>query len=111
MSSVEEAEAEEQEVDSFFTKAEATEVVWKLLSAKALGMDEIHTQYFKSPSVLSWLTCLCSMLGTVPLDWHAGVVAPMSKKGDWTVCSTYQGIDSLASLEKSIPVRFCSLHL
>lgn len=53
MSSVEEAEAEEQEVDSFFTQAEATEVVWKLLSAKALEMDEIPTQYFKSPSVLS----------------------------------------------------------
>lgn len=48
MSSVEEAEAEEQEVDSFFTQAEATELVWKFLSAKALGMDKIHTQYFKS---------------------------------------------------------------
>lgn len=58
MSSVEEAEAEEQEVDSFFTQVEATEVVWKLLSAKAPGMDEIPTQYFKSPSVLSWLSWL-----------------------------------------------------
>lgn len=85
MFSVEEAEAVEQEVDSFFTQAEATEVVWELLSAKALGMDEIPTQYFKSPSVLSWLfwlTCLCSMLEIVPLDWHAGVVAPRFKKGE-----------------------------
>lgn len=52
MSSVE-AEAEEQEVDSFFTQAEATEVVWKFLSAKAQGMGKIHTQYLKSPCVLS----------------------------------------------------------
>ncbi|KAI3356606.1 hypothetical protein L3Q82_017807 [Scortum barcoo] len=66
----EEAEAGDSEVDSSITQAEVTEVVRKLLSGKAPGVDEIRPEYLKSLDVvgLSWLTRLCNIawrLGTV----------------------------------------------
>ncbi|KAI3374056.1 hypothetical protein L3Q82_022610 [Scortum barcoo] len=53
----EEAEAGDSEVDSSITQAEVTEVVRKLLSGKAPGVDEIRPEYLKSLDVvgLSWL--------------------------------------------------------
>ncbi|KAI3359360.1 hypothetical protein L3Q82_002860 [Scortum barcoo] len=68
--SSEEAEAGDSEVDSSITQAEVTEVVHKLLSGKAPGVDEIRPEYLKSLDVvgLSWLTRLCNIawrLGTV----------------------------------------------
>ncbi|KAI3374595.1 hypothetical protein L3Q82_021173 [Scortum barcoo] len=92
----EEAEAGVSEVDSSITQAEVTEVVHKLLSGKALGVDEIRPEYLKSLDVvgLSWLTRLCNIawrLGTVPLVWQTGVVVPLFKKGDRRVCSNYTG--------------------
>ncbi|KAI3368377.1 hypothetical protein L3Q82_008080 [Scortum barcoo] len=56
----EEAEAGVSEVDSSITQAEVTEVVRKLLSGKAPGVDEIRPEYLKSLDVvgLSWLTRL-----------------------------------------------------
>ncbi|KAI3375665.1 hypothetical protein L3Q82_003973 [Scortum barcoo] len=73
----EEAEAGVSEVDSSITQAEVTEVVRKLRSGKAPGVDEIRPEYLKSLDVvgLSWLTRLCSIawrLGTVPLEWQTG---------------------------------------
>ena len=108
MLSMEEAEAGHSEVDSFITQTEVTEVVRKLLSGKAPGVDEVCPEYLKSLDVvgLSWLTRLCSITwqsGTVPLDWQTGVVVPLFKKGDRRVCSNYRGSHSSASLGKSIP--------
>ncbi|KAI3364202.1 hypothetical protein L3Q82_010810 [Scortum barcoo] len=59
----EEAEAGDSEVDSSITQAEVTEVVRKLRSGKAPGVDEIRPEYLKSLDVvgLSWLTRLCSI--------------------------------------------------
>ncbi|KAI3370598.1 hypothetical protein L3Q82_007168 [Scortum barcoo] len=73
----EEAEAGVSEVDSSITQAEVTEVVHKLRSGKAPGVDEIRPEYLKSLDVvgLSWLTRLCNIawrLGTVPLEWQTG---------------------------------------
>ncbi|KAI3367439.1 hypothetical protein L3Q82_026292, partial [Scortum barcoo] len=97
----EEAEAGVSEVDSSITQAEVTEVVRKLLSGKAPGVDEIRPEYLKSLDVvgLSWLTRLCNIawrLGTVPLVWQTGVVVPLFKKGDRRVCSNYRGITLLS---------------
>ena len=99
--SVEEAEAGDPEVDSFITQAEVTEVVRKLPSGKAPGVDEIRPEYLKSLDIvgLSWLTRLCNVawqLGTVPLDWQTGVVVPLFKKGDRRMCSNYRGITLLS---------------
>ena len=52
MSSIEEAEAGDSEVDSFITQAEVTEVVGKLLGGKAPGVDEIRPEYLKSLDVV-----------------------------------------------------------
>ncbi|KAI3356997.1 hypothetical protein L3Q82_003633 [Scortum barcoo] len=98
----EEAEAGVSEVDSSITQAEVTEVVRKLLSGKAPGVDEIRPEYLKSLDVvgLSWLTRLCNIawrLGTVPLVWQTGVVVPLFKKGDRRVCSNYRGSHFSAS--------------
>ncbi|KAI3358215.1 hypothetical protein L3Q82_003218 [Scortum barcoo] len=59
----EEAEAGVSEVDSSITQAEVTEVVRKLRSGKAPGVDEIRPEYLKSLDVvgLSWLTRLCNI--------------------------------------------------
>uniref|UniRef100_A0A671UP04 Reverse transcriptase domain-containing protein n=1 Tax=Sparus aurata TaxID=8175 RepID=A0A671UP04_SPAAU len=99
--SIEEAEAGDSEVDRSITQAEVTEVVRKLLSGKAPGVDEIRPEYLKSLDVvgLSWLTRLYSIAwqsGTVPLDWQTGVVVPLFKKGDRRVCSNYRGITLLS---------------
>ena len=58
----------------------------------------IRPEYLKSLDVvgLSWLTRLCNIAwqsGTVPLDWQTGVVVPLFKKGDQSVCSNFRGID------------------
>ncbi|KAK3535777.1 hypothetical protein QTP70_021095, partial [Hemibagrus guttatus] len=68
--SVEEPEAEDSEVDSFITQAEATEVVQQLLSGEAPGVDEIRPEYLKSLDVvgLSWLTRLCN------IAWRRGTL-------------------------------------
>ncbi|KAI3373545.1 hypothetical protein L3Q82_022136 [Scortum barcoo] len=106
----EEAEAGVSEVDSSITtQAEVTEVVRKLRSGKAPGVDEIRPEYLKSLDVvgLSWLTRLCSIawrLGTVPLVWQTGVVVPLFKKGDRRVCSNYRGI-TLLSLPGKVYAR------
>ncbi|KAI3359375.1 hypothetical protein L3Q82_002875 [Scortum barcoo] len=105
----EEAEAGDAEVDSSITQAEVTEVVRKLLSGKAPGVDEIRPEYLKSLDVvgLSWLTRLCNIawrLGTVPLEWQTGVVFPLFKKGDRRVCSNYRGI-TLLSLPGKVYAR------
>ncbi|KAK3551056.1 hypothetical protein QTP70_011498 [Hemibagrus guttatus] len=97
----EEPEAEDSEVDPFITHAEVTEVVQQLLGGKAPGVDEIRPEYLKSLDVvgLSWLTRLCNIAwrsGTVPLDWATGVVVPLFKKGDRSVCSNYRGITLLS---------------
>ncbi|KAK3521202.1 hypothetical protein QTP70_000769, partial [Hemibagrus guttatus] len=100
---------EEPEVDSFITQAEVNEVVRQLLGGKALGVDEIRLEYFKSLDVvgLSWLTRLCNIAwrsGTVPLDWATGVVVPLFKMGDRRVCSIYRGI-TLLSLPRKVYSR------
>ena len=52
MSSIEETEAEDSEVDSFITQAEVTEAGQKLLNGKAPGVDEIRPEYLKSLDVV-----------------------------------------------------------
>ena len=47
-SSIEEAEAGDPEVDPSITQAEVAEVIRKLLSGKAPGVDEICPEYLKS---------------------------------------------------------------
>ncbi|KAI3355631.1 hypothetical protein L3Q82_004184 [Scortum barcoo] len=99
----EKAEAGDSEVDSSITQAkpEVTEVVCKLLSGKAPGVDEIRPEYLKSLDVvgLSWLTRLCNIawrLGTVPLEWQTGVVVPLFKKGGPESVFQLQGITLLS---------------
>ncbi|KAI3369934.1 hypothetical protein L3Q82_024740 [Scortum barcoo] len=87
----EEAEAGDSEVDSSITQAEVTEVVRKLLSGKAPGVDEIRPEYLKSLDVvgLSWLTRLCSISRHVPPGGgpgedpgHAGETMSLSWPGN-----------------------------
>lgn len=90
MPSIEEAEAEDSEVDSSITQAAVTEVVWKLLNGKTPGLDELGSAYLKSPDVvglssLTWLGNTVWQLwqfGTVPLNWPTRVVVPLFMKGD-----------------------------
>ncbi|KAI3356768.1 hypothetical protein L3Q82_003449 [Scortum barcoo] len=102
-------EAGDSEVDSSITQAEVTEVVRKLLSGKAPGVDEIRPEYLKSLDVvgLSWLTRLCSIawrLGTVPLEWQTGVVVPLFKKRGTGECvPTTGGSHFSASPGRSMP--------
>ncbi|KAK3561507.1 hypothetical protein QTP86_006177 [Hemibagrus guttatus] len=91
---IEEAGAEDSEVDSSITQAEVTEVVQQPLGGKAPGMDEIRPEYLKSLDVvgLSWLTRLSNITlrsGTVPLVWATRVVVPLFKKGDQRVLWEY----------------------
>lgn len=60
--------------DSFISLEEITEIVKKLVSGKAPGVDEICPEMLKALDNvgLSWLTFLCSFMwrcGTVPADW------------------------------------------
>ena len=88
-------------VGSPISGAEVAEVVRKLLSGRAPGVDEVRLDFLKALDVvgLSWLTRLCSIAwtsGAVPLDWQTGVVVPLFKKGDRRVCSNYRGITLLS---------------
>lgn len=87
MAWVEEAEAEDWELDSSITQVKVTEVFRKLLGGKALGVDKICPKYLKSLEVVG-LTGLCSICwqsGTEPLDWATRVVVPLFKPGDQRV--------------------------
>ena len=82
MSSIEDAEPLNFEVDSLTAEAEVTKVAKKLHGGMALGVDEICPDFLKDLDVvgLSWLTHLCNIawtLGGVPLDWQTGVVVPL----------------------------------
>ncbi|TWW71634.1 EARP-interacting protein [Takifugu flavidus] len=66
-------------IGSHISGAEVAEVVKKLLSDKAPGVDEIHPEFLNVLDVvgLSWLTRLCNIAwssGAVPLDWQTVVV-------------------------------------
>ncbi|TWW77394.1 hypothetical protein D4764_12G0007840 [Takifugu flavidus] len=74
-------------IGSHISGAEVAEVVKKLLSGKAPGVDEICLEFLKALDVvgLSWLTRLCNIAwtsGAVLLDWQTGAVVPLFKKGD-----------------------------
>lgn len=58
MPSIKTTESEDSEIDSSITQADITEVVQKLLSGRAPGMDDICPEYLKYLYVvgLSWLT-------------------------------------------------------
>jgi len=65
--------------------AEVAEVVKKLFSGKAPGVDEIRLEMLKALDIvgLSWLTRLVNVAwrsGTVPVEWQTGVVVPIFKK-------------------------------
>ena len=64
-------------MDSFITQAEVTEVVGKVLSGKAPGLDEIPPEYLKSLDVvgLSWSQDLQHVLG-----WFAAKCEAAGKK-------------------------------
>ncbi len=91
--SVEEAEFEDPGEALPISLAEVAEVVKKLLSSKAPGVDEIHPEMPNALCTvrLSWLTHLFSVAwrsGTVPVEWQTGVVVPIFKKGDRRLCSS-----------------------
>jgi len=68
---------------------------------KVPGVDEICPEMLKALDIfgMSWLTCIFSVAwrsGKVPVEWHTGVVVPISKKVDQRVCSNYRGITLLS---------------
>jgi len=82
---------------------EVAEVVKKLFSGKAPGVDEIVPEMLKALDIVG-LTRLVNVmwrLGTVPVEWQTGVVGPIFKKGDRRVCSKYRGI-TLLSLPRKV---------
>uniref|UniRef100_A0A3B4EBS9 Reverse transcriptase domain-containing protein n=1 Tax=Pygocentrus nattereri TaxID=42514 RepID=A0A3B4EBS9_PYGNA len=88
-------------VSSSISLVEVTEVVVKLFSCKAPGVDEIRPEMLKVLDIvgLSWLMRLCNIAWTsrtVPLDWQTRVVVPIFKKGDRRVCANYWGITLLS---------------
>ena len=87
MHSTEESELEDYRLDYTITRAEVAWAVKNLCSGSTPGMDEIRLKLLKAPDSvgLSWLTHLCNIvwtLGTLPLEWHKGVVVPLFKTGD-----------------------------
>lgn len=50
-------------IGSSVTQSKVTNVVWSLLSGRALGVDEIRPESLRSLDVagLYWLTCLCNI--------------------------------------------------
>ena len=92
-----EAELEYDGGSTPISRGEVTEVVKRLHSGKAQGVDEIRPERLKALGVegLSWLTCLINVAWkseTVPKEWQTGVVLPLFKKGDQRVCANYRGI-------------------
>ncbi|XP_042278775.1 uncharacterized protein LOC121904981 isoform X2 [Thunnus maccoyii] len=84
---VEEAELDNLGDASLISLGEVSEVVKKLLSSKALGVDGIHPKMLKALDIvgLSWLARLFSVTwrsGTVAVDWQTGVVVLIFKKGN-----------------------------
>ncbi len=108
-----EAEFEDLGEASPISLAEVSEVVKKLLSGKAPGVDEICLEMLKALDIVG-LSCLTSLFnvrwssGTVPVEWHTGVVVHIFKKGDWRVCSNYMG-NTLPNLSGKVYVNVESI--
>ncbi|KAL7841967.1 hypothetical protein SRHO_G00236560 [Serrasalmus rhombeus] len=103
----EEAELGDPNEGLSITRAEVVKVVGKLLGGRALGVDEIRTEFLRALNVvgLSWLTRLCNITwtsGVLPLEWQTRVVIPRFKKGDQRVCSNYRGSHFSAYLVRSM---------
>ena len=101
MSSTEEAESVDSEVDLPITRTEVAKVVKKLHGGRTQKVDDISPEFLKALDLVG-LFLLIHLYniewtsGAVPLDWQTGVVVPLFKKRDWRVCSSYTGITVLS---------------
>lgn len=101
------AELEDDGEPTSISLDEVAEVVKKLHSSKAPGIDEIHPKMLKTLGVrLSWVTRLLNIAwksGPVPKEWQMGVVAPLFKKGTTGCGPTIGASHYSAYLGKSTP--------
>ena len=106
MSSEEDVEFEELGESSLISLAELSEVVKKVLSGKAPGLDEIHPEIVRSLDIVgvSWLTLLLKAVWrSRQCLWTGRGWFPYLKKGSWRVHSNYQGVTMLSPHRKLMP--------
>ena len=89
-----------------FTELEIKEVISKLKSGKAAGIDQILNEYIKSTAniVMPLYVSLFNKIldtGTFPEDWTLGMIVPIfKKKGNIDNCDNYRGITLLSCFGK-----------
>ena len=91
----------ERDEPSNISTDEVQAAIRALKPGKAASIDQIRPELLKSLSRhgILWLTRACCVVwreGRVPVDWQAGTVVPVFKKGDRRECPNYRGITLLS---------------
>jgi hypothetical protein len=82
------------------TLDEAENAVQKLKDNKARGIDLIQAELIRKtgPDFVEYMYQIITKIWTtetIPEDWNWGIICPIHKKGDVTICSNYRGISLL----------------
>lgn len=100
-----EREFENSEDEDYITVEEVKRAMKKMKNGKSPGDDGLPVEIFKAGGV-SIIEQLVKIYNTayireaVPSDWQRGVISPILKKGDKTVCDNYRGITLLSHAGK-----------
>nr|VZH97719.1 unnamed protein product [Spirometra erinaceieuropaei] len=98
---------------------EVADAIRKLRNNKAPGEDGIPAEIFKScvDTLAPWLHEVIERAWrdeVVPDDWGLGILVPILKKGDKTICKNYRGISLIDVAAKIIAIvllrRFQAVH-
>ena len=100
-----ENDVEMEENEDTITEHEVRTAIQKMKRGKSPGEDELPVEILKAggDDTIQQLTRLFNLAyrtDVSPLDWQRGLISPIRKKGDVTVCDNYRVITLLAHTGK-----------
>ena len=100
-----ENDVEMEENEDPITEHEVRTAIQKMKRGKSPGEDELPVEILKAGGdhTIQQLTRLFNLAyrtEVAPLDWQRGLISPIRKKGDVTVCDNHRGITLLAHTGK-----------
>ena len=89
------------------TEHEVRTAIQKMKRGKSPGEDELPVEILKAggDDTIQQLTRLFNLVyrrEVAPLDWQRGLISPIRKKGDVTVCDNHRALLYLRTLERFI---------
>ena len=105
----------EEDEENPITMEEFEKAISRMKNGKSLGDDGLTVEVLKAegatvPNKLLKIFNAAYKAEIVPLDWQKGVISPILKKGEKTVCDNHRGITLLSHAGK-IYTRILEMRL